>query len=123
MNFPDATQVIKAIKIPNVAILVGKTILAPLRNASAATTEAATAMREKILEPVCDDTTNSLIRTHSLFSTKPNVVSSFPGFKKPKNKSERTDSEVVTETPANLRFSMFDRTLETFKTWLIRSTP
>ena len=123
MNFPEAIQVINAIKIPNVAIPVGRTILAPLRNASAAATEAASAIREKILEPVCDDTTHSLIRTHSLFSTKPNVVLSFPGFKKPKNKSERIESEVATETPINLRFSTLDLTFLILRAWLIRSTP
>jgi hypothetical protein len=105
---------------PNEAIPVGRTIFAPLRKARTAKTEAAIASREKILAPVCDETTHSLTKTHSLFRTKPNVVFSFPGVRNPKNRSERTESIAVTETPTSLRFSTLDLT---FPALIIRSTP
>ncbi|CAB4707654.1 unannotated protein [freshwater metagenome] len=117
MNFPEATQVINDISIPKVEIAAGMTILLPARKASTATADARTAITENILAPVADAITHSLIKTHSLFKTKPNVVLSFPGDINPKNINESVDNKDITETPARRRFSMFDLT------FLIHSTP
>ena len=71
MNFPEAAQVMKDIKIPNDAKPTGMIISLPLRKAKIAETLAINEIPENIFAPVAEAIIHSLISTHSLFRTKP----------------------------------------------------
>jgi hypothetical protein len=99
MNFPDAIQVRKDIRIPKLATAIGTEIDRPFLSAAIAIALASNDINEKIWAPVCDEITHSLMITHSLFNTKPKVVASLPGFRIPKYRNESEERVEIIATP------------------------
>jgi hypothetical protein len=99
MNFPEAIQVKNDINIPKLATATGIAIVRSFLYAKIASALAISEIVAKIRAPVWDAITHSLIITHSLFRTNPKVVTSLPGFKKPKYSNESDESNEITNTP------------------------
>ena len=86
-------------RIPKLATATGTDIDRPFLSAATATALATNEIIEKTRAPVCDEITHSLMITHSLFNTKPKVVTSLPGFRIPKYRNESDERVEIIATP------------------------